>query len=103
MARQKKAAAQTKATAAKKAYIFFNCDGEKTQESMNVFYNHVVYHDTVGARKKLWEQIESEVRAGKVQLAEETAAAAREAVLKGEPTDASQYLVYGAVQAFDFI
>jgi hypothetical protein len=50
MARQKKAAAQTKATAAKKAYIFFNCDGEKTQESMNVFYNHVVYHDTVGAR-----------------------------------------------------
>ena len=29
-----------------KAFIFFNCDADKSEASMNIFYNHAVYKDT---------------------------------------------------------
>ena len=87
----------------KKAFIFFNCDEEKSEQSMNVFYNHVIYHDTAVARTALWKQIEDEIAAGKVNIAGEHVEAAKASVLTGDPTEASQYLVYGAVQAFDFV
>lgn len=96
-------AAASTAKAGKKAFIFFNCDADKSVQSMNVFYNHVIYHDTAVARKALWKQIEDEIAAGKVNIAGEHVEAARASVLTGDPTEASQYLVYGAVQAFDFV
>ena len=87
--------ATTKATA-KKAYVFFNCDEEKSETSMNIFYNNEVFKDTATSRKALWAKIEGEVKDGKVQLADE--AAAKEAVLKGDPCAATEQLRYGAVK-----
>mgnify|MGYP000888206911 CR=1 FL=1 len=42
------------------AYIFFNCDAEKSRESMNIFYNHEIYRDTQASRKALWQKIKAE-------------------------------------------
>ncbi len=96
-----KSAKTTRSAAAKKAYIFFNCDEEKSEKSMNVFYNHAVYKDTVASRKALWKKVESEIEAGKVSLAADQADAAKESVLKGNPTDATQFLTYGAIVEVD--
>ena len=103
----RKAASTTKRTAAKttakttvkkdaKVYVFFNCDEEKSETSMNIFYNNEVFKDTVASRKALWAKVESEVAAGKVQIDDE--AATKEAVLKGDPCNATQHLRYGAVK-----
>ena len=35
----------------KNAYIFFNCDEEKSQKSMNLFYNKEIYRDLKLARR----------------------------------------------------
>jgi len=96
-----KSAKTTRSAAAKKAYIFFNCDEEKSEKSMNVFYNHAVYKDTVASRKALWKKVESEIEAGKVSLAADQADAAKECVLKGDPTNAAQYLTYASIVEVD--
>ena len=35
-----------KGVSTKRAFIFFNCDENKSEQSMNIFYNHIVYKDT---------------------------------------------------------
>ena len=72
-----------------KAYLFFNCDEEKSEESMNVFYNKEAFRDTKTARKALWTKIQTEVEA------------AKEAVMTGDPCEASQYLHFGNIVAID--
>ena len=64
-------------------------DGEERCESLRLLH-------TATSRKALWTKIESEVKDGKVQLADE--AAAKEAVLKGDPCAATEQLRYGAVK-----
>ena len=81
--------------AAKKAFVFFNCDGEKTPGSMNIAYNNDVYQDTKKARKELWDKILSEKN--NVQLNDANLAAAEKAVLEGDPIQASQYLPFGVI------
>ena len=77
-----------------KVYVFFNCDEAKSEASMNIFYNNEVFKDTVASRKALWEKIAGE--ADKVQFVDE--AAAKEAILKGNPCDATQHLRFGAIK-----
>ena len=85
--------AATKATT-KKAYVFFNCDEEKSEKSLNIFYNNEVFRDT---KKALWAKVLEEVEAGRVQSADENLKAAQEAVTNGNPCDASQYLHFGEI------
>ncbi|SFT83893.1 hypothetical protein SAMN02910356_02367 [Selenomonas sp. GACV-9] len=87
----------------KKAFIFFNCDEEKSQASMNVFYNQEIYRDLKGARKALLSKVESEQAAGRVHIAEADMAAVEQAILAGEPTDASAYIQYGSIESFTII
>ena len=54
----------------KKVYVFFNCDEEKTEKSMNIFYNKTIYNDTKKARKELLAKVEDEVAAGRVHVAD---------------------------------
>lgn len=82
-----------------KAYLFFNCDEEKSEASMNVFYNKEAFRDTKAARKALWTKIQAEVEAGRVDVAD--AKAAKEAIMAGNPCDASQYLHFGNIAAID--
>ena len=83
-------------TKKKHAYIFFNCNDEKGQESMNIRYNNEVYADTQVARKVLLEKVMEEVEKGRVNLADREAVA--EAILKGDPTDASRMMQYGTIE-----
>lgn len=93
-----------KKPAAKKtaqAFLFFNCDGEKSEKSKNVFYNHEVFRDMGVGRKALWAKIQEELAAGHIQIAEENKAAAQEAVLSGNPVDAGQYIQFGDIFAVE--
>ena len=50
----------------KNAFIFFNCDEEKSQKSMNVFYNKEIFRDLKVSRKALFAKIEEELAAGRI-------------------------------------
>lgn len=85
----------------KKAFVFFNCDEEKTQKSMNVFYNNIIYRDLKGSRKALFTKVEEEINSGRVNTTD--LAAVKAAILEGEPTEATNYLQYGAIASFEII
>ena len=70
----------------KYAYIFFNCDEEKSQPSMNLFYNQEIYRDLKGARRALLAKIEQEQAEGRIRIQESDLPAVRQAVLEGDPT-----------------
>ena len=93
--------AETKAAAkapAKKtyAYVFFNCDDGKNQTSMNIRYNNEIFADKATSRKALLEKVLSEVKAGRVNLADKERV--QEIILKGEPAEASAYMQYGTIE-----
>lgn len=87
----------------KKVYVFFNCDAEKTQKSMNIFYNKTIYNATKKARKELLAKVEEEVAAGRVNIAEGKNESVSKAILEGDPTKASRYLQYGTIKSFNII
>ena len=71
MATKKTEAASKKAPAKKTyAYVFFNCDDGKNQASMNIRYNNEIFADKAASRKALLEKVLSEVKAGRVNLAD---------------------------------
>ena len=93
------AKATKKATVAetqKYVYAFFNCNENKDATSMNVRYNNEVFMDTEDGRKSLWKKVESEAKAGRVNIADSKAV--KNDILKGEPTDASEKLQYGDIE-----
>jgi len=92
-----------KPAAAKKAeaYIFFNCDGEKSPSSKNVSYNNAVYRDMKGSRKALLEKVQAEIEAGNVHVEEGNLAAVKVAILEGNPAEASKYLQFGDIVAVE--
>ncbi len=81
----------------KNAFIFFNCDEEKSQKSMNVFYNKEIFRDLKVSRKALFAKIEEELASGRIHAKEEDIPAIRDAILNGNPTDASSYIQYGTI------
>ena len=87
----------------KLAFVFFNCDEEKSNTSMNIFFNKEIYRDLKGARKALLAKVEEELAAGRVHVAEENKAKVAAAILEGSPTDASAYIQYGAIEAIPII
>jgi len=87
----------------KKAYVFFNCDDEKSQKSMNIFYNQTIYKDTKKARQELLAKVEEEVAAGRVNVAEGKMDTMSKEILDGEPTKASNYLQFGAIESFAIV
>ena len=97
---KKAATATNKAPAAaskeKFAYIFFNCDENKSQASKNVSYNNVLYSDTIAGRKALLEKVKSEAEAGRVNIADE--AVVEKVILKGDPVEAAAQLQYGDIE-----
>ena len=73
--------------AKRKAYLFFNCDGNKSAASMHPIYNHEAFG-------KVSEEIDS----GRIQLADKTSkeAIAKE-ILDGNPIAISDMIVFGVV------
>ncbi len=99
---KKTVVAEKKAPAEKKAslgFIFFNCNEEKNQNTMNIFYenNRVVYRETKASRKALWEKIQSEIAAERISIDKQNVDTVKDLILEGNPTDASQHIHCGTI------
>ena len=90
-----KPAAKKTEKAPAKAYVFFNCNENKEHESMNVYHNHDVYLDSQASRKALWAKVQEEL--GNVHIDECNMDAVKEAIMSGNPADATQYMHCGAI------
>ena len=84
-----------------KAFIFFNCDADKSQASMNIFYNREVFKDTKTSRKNLWKRVKEEYGAERVQIATDDLNTVEMEITEGDPVAASKYIEFGAIRAFD--
>ena len=86
-----------------KVFVFFNCDENKNESSMNIFYNKVTYKDTKISRKRLFNKIKSESLEGRVEIAEENLPKVEDTIINGNPEDAGQFIKFGAVKSFDCV
>ena len=84
-----------------KVFVFFNCDAAKSEASMNIFYNHAVYKDTKTSRKNLWKKVKEEYGAERIQIAAENLKAVELAITEGDPVEASNFIQFGAIRAFE--
>ena len=82
---------------AKKAFIFLNCDEEKSPGSMNVSYNNEVFCDAKVGRKALWKKVQQEAKEKRIFVEDGHDALIKESVLNGDPTEATSDLKYGAI------
>lgn len=85
---------------ASKVFVFFNCDAEKNETSMNIFYNDVTFKDTVISRRRLFNKIQIESKTGRIQVAEENFQKIEEIIMNGNPEDAGKFIKYGAIKSF---
>lgn len=85
-----------------KVFIFFNCDAEKSAASMNIFYNSVVYGNSLISRNVLLSKVMAELEAGRVKIADENVKKVQSMILKGDPVAASELIQYGAIRELDF-
>lgn len=84
-----------------KAYIFFNCDGEKSLASKNITYNNVVYGNAQTSRKALWKKIQEEVAASRVIINENDITTVQNEILEGNPVNAAKYIQFGDIVEFE--
>ncbi len=90
-------------TVPKKAFVFFNCDENKSEASMNIFYNRIVYRDMTTARRALWKKIREERDAEKIFIDESDLSTVRTMILEGDPTAASTLMKFGAIKEIECI
>lgn len=90
-------------TMASRIFVFFNCDEAKNESTMNINYNNVAYKDTTISRKRLFQKIESERNAGRVQIAEENLSKVEKIIMSGDPVDASELITYGAIKKLNCV
>lgn len=84
------------------AYLFFNCDENKSSQSMNVLYNNRAYDDTPKGRSLLLARIIDEKQNQKIQIREEDMDTVKEIIMDANPEDASKYLKYGCIVKLSF-
>ena len=84
-----------------KVFIFFNCDADKRESSMNIFYNSAVYKDTKTSRKNLWKKVKEEYGAERIQIAAENLKAVELAITEGDPVEASNLIQFGAIREIE--
>ncbi|MBQ3443190.1 MAG: hypothetical protein II968_06715 [Selenomonadaceae bacterium] len=84
-----------------KVFIFFNCDADKSEASMNIFYNRAVYKDTKTSRKNLWKKVKEEYGAERIQIAADNLKAVELAITEGDPVAASNLIQFGAIREIE--
>ena len=90
-----------KGTNTKRAFIFFNCDADKSEQSMNIFYNHIVYKDTQASRNLLWSKLQNERKENRIQISDDNLAEVKRLVMEDDPVQASNYIMFGAIKVVD--
>lgn len=88
-------------SASNKAYIFFNCDGEKSLASKNITYNRAVYGAAKTSRNALWKKIQKEIETHRIIIDECNLELVKKIILEGNPKDASQYMQFGDIMELD--
>lgn len=88
---------------ANSAFVFFNCDGAKSEASMNIFYNSTIYSGSSGARRRLLNKIQEELKAGRIKIAEQNVPKVEKLILDGNFLAASDFIQYGAIREFEYI
>ena len=83
-----------------RAFVFFNCDNEKSEASMNIFYNNSLYGSARTSRSKLWEKVLAELEAGRIKIADENLKKIQFLIMRGDPCAASEFMQYGAIREF---
>ena len=83
------------------AFVFFNCDENKSEGSMNIFYNHAIFKDMKTSRKFLLKKIKEEMVEKRIQISGENFSKVEKLILEGDPTEASQFIQFGVIKAFD--
>lgn len=96
-------ATKKSAPESKLAFVFFNCDGNKSQGSMNIFFNKEIFRDTKISRSALLQKVQREVASGHVLVNEVNHEDVKNAILTGDPTEASRWMTYGAIVAFPLL
>lgn len=84
-----------------KVFIFFNCDADKSEASMNIFYNKAVYKDTKTSRKNLWKKVKEEYGAERIQIAADNLKTVELAITEGDPVEASNFIKFGAIREIE--
>ena len=84
-----------------KVFVFFNCDADKSEASMNIFYNSAVYKDTKTSRKNLWKKVKEEHGAERIQIAADKLADVELAITEGDPVSAGDFIQFGAIRVLD--
>lgn len=84
-----------------KVFVFFNCDADKSEASMNIFYNSAVYKDTKTSRKKLWKKVQEEYGAERIEIAYDNLPKVELAITEGDPVSAGDFIKFGAIRALD--
>ena len=84
-----------------KVFIFFNCDADKSEASMNIFYNSAVYKDTKTSRKNLWKKVKEEYGAERIQISTDNLPEVERAIIEGDPVSAGNFIQFGAIRAID--
>lgn len=85
----------------KRAFVFFNCDENKSEQSMNIFYNHTVYRDMTTARRVLWKKIRDELESGRIFIDDKDMQTVRKMILSEDPTAAGEFIKFGAIKEID--
>ena len=84
-----------------KVFVFFNCDEHKNESSMNIFYNHAVFKDTKTSRKALLKKIKEENLADRIKISNENFKDVETIILEGDPVEASNFIMFGAIKSLD--
>lgn len=84
-----------------KVFVFFNCDENKNESSMNIFYNHAVFKDTKTSRKALWKKIKEENLADRIKIEPENLKDVESIILDGDPEEAGNFIMFGAIKSLD--
>ncbi|MCR5834235.1 MAG: hypothetical protein K6G55_06270 [Selenomonadaceae bacterium] len=85
----------------RKAFIFFNCDANKSEASMNIFYNNAVYKDTKLSRKNLWKKVKEEYGAERIQIPFDKLHEVEFQIIEGDPVSASDFIQFGTIREID--
>ena len=86
---------------ATKAFVFFNCDENKSESSMNIFYNHAVYKDGKTSRKALFKKIKEELELKRIQISENDLPEVENLITEGDPVEAGNLIRFGAIKSLD--
>ena len=88
---------------ASSAFVFFNCDGAKSEASMNIFYNSTIYGVASISRRKLLAKIQEELKAGRIKIAEQNVKKVEKLIMDGNYLVASDFIQYGAIREFELV